>query len=48
MRYDTDEHARSCNAMLLTIISIDICKKVIKVIFFEILSFASRTAPIYS
>ena len=48
MLYDTDEHARSCKAMLLTITSIGICKKVTEIIFFKYCHFVSGTAPIYS
>ena len=36
MRYNTDEHASSCKAMLLTITSIGICKNVTEVIFLNI------------
>ena len=48
MRYDPDEHARSCEAMLLTITTIGICKKVAEVIFLKCCDFVSRTVPIYS
>ena len=48
MRYDSDEHARSCKAMLLTITLLGICKKVTEVIFLQYCHFVSRTAPIYS
>ena len=48
MRCDTDDHARSCKAMLLTTTSMDICKKVTKDIFLKYCHLVSRTAPIYS
>ena len=48
MRYVADEHASSCKAMLLTITSIGICKKVTEVTFFKYCYVVSRTAPICS